>query len=80
MLWHYGSASPFPSYVVLFAGGCDGGGVLILFASCAAQLFDLGCYEISLGDTIGVGTPGACLAFFFLILVLYCILFTSYHM
>jgi hydroxymethylglutaryl-CoA lyase len=22
-------------------------------------LFDMGCYEISLGDTIGVGTPGA---------------------
>lgn len=22
------------------------------------RLFDLGCYEISLGDTIGVGTPG----------------------
>lgn len=27
-------------------------------ASVAEQLFDLGCYEISLGDTIGVGTPG----------------------
>lgn len=26
-------------------------------ASVAKQLFDLGCYEISLGDTIGVGTP-----------------------
>lgn len=24
----------------------------------AKQLFDLGCYEISLGDTIGVATPG----------------------
>jgi hydroxymethylglutaryl-CoA lyase len=22
------------------------------------QLFDMGCYEISLGDTIGIGTPG----------------------
>ena len=21
------------------------------------KLFDLGCYEVSLGDTIGVGTP-----------------------
>lgn len=21
-------------------------------------MFDMGCYEISLGDTIGVGTPG----------------------
>ena len=23
------------------------------------MMFDLGCYEISLGDTIGVGTPGS---------------------
>jgi hydroxymethylglutaryl-CoA lyase len=28
-------------------------------ADVAAALFDMGCYEISLGDTIGVGTPGA---------------------
>ena len=27
-------------------------------ASVAAKLFDMGCHEISLGDTIGVGTPG----------------------
>jgi isopropylmalate/homocitrate/citramalate synthase len=27
-------------------------------ADAAARLFDLGCAEISLGDTIGVGTPG----------------------
>ncbi|MBO6892045.1 MAG: hydroxymethylglutaryl-CoA lyase [Roseibium sp.] len=26
-------------------------------AEVAGQLFDLGCYEISLGDTIGAGTP-----------------------
>lgn len=26
-------------------------------ANVATQLFELGCYEISLGDTIGVGTP-----------------------
>ena len=26
-------------------------------ADIAGRLFDLGCYEISLGDTIGVGTP-----------------------
>jgi len=25
----------------------------------AKMMFDLGCYEISLGDTIGVGTPGS---------------------
>jgi isopropylmalate/homocitrate/citramalate synthase len=28
-------------------------------AEIAAQLLELGCYEISLGDTIGVGTPRA---------------------
>lgn len=27
-------------------------------ADVSARLFELGCYEISLGDTIGVGTPG----------------------
>ena len=27
-------------------------------AAVAGALFDMGCYEISLGDTIGVGTPG----------------------
>lgn len=26
--------------------------------SVSKKLYDLGCYEISLGDTIGVGTPG----------------------
>jgi len=28
-------------------------------ASVAARLVQLGCYEVSLGDTIGVGTPGS---------------------
>ena len=27
-------------------------------AEVAGELYDMGCYEISLGDTIGVGTPG----------------------
>jgi isopropylmalate/homocitrate/citramalate synthase len=27
-------------------------------ADLAARLADFGCYEVSLGDTIGVGTPG----------------------
>jgi hydroxymethylglutaryl-CoA lyase len=27
-------------------------------AGVAATLFEMGCYEVSLGDTIGVGTPG----------------------
>ena len=28
-------------------------------AEVAKRLLDMGCYEVSLGDTIGVGTPGA---------------------
>jgi hydroxymethylglutaryl-CoA lyase len=31
-------------------------------ADIAARLFHMGCYEISLGDTIGVGTPAKCVA------------------
>lgn len=27
-------------------------------AAVAKKMFDMGCYEISLGDTIGVGNPG----------------------
>src|SRR5437879_10398744 len=27
-------------------------------AAVASALFEMGCYEVSLGDTIGVGTPG----------------------
>ena len=27
-------------------------------ADVSQKMLDLGCYEISLGDTIGVGTPG----------------------
>lgn len=27
-------------------------------ANVAKKLLDMGCYEISLGDTIGVGNPG----------------------
>lgn len=27
-------------------------------ANVAKQMYNMGCYEISLGDTIGVGTPG----------------------
>ncbi len=28
-------------------------------AAVARQLFDMGCYEVSMGDTIGVGTPAS---------------------
>ena len=34
----------------------------VLFLLCSQvckKLLDMGCYEVSLGDTIGVGTPGA---------------------
>lgn len=31
---------------------------LAVVANVAKKLFTMGCYEISLGDTIGVGTPG----------------------
>ena len=37
-----------------YEGEVDAGRV----AEVAARLLELGCYEISLGDTIGVGTPG----------------------
>jgi len=30
-------------------------------AKVSKKLYDMGCYEISLGDTIGVGTPGSTL-------------------
>lgn len=29
-----------------------------MFSQVAKKLYSMGCYEISLGDTIGVGTPG----------------------
>lgn len=32
---------------------------LLLFLQVAKRLYSMGCYEISLGDTIGVGTPGS---------------------
>lgn len=38
-----------------YAGDIDPGVV----ANLSAQLVDMGCYEVSLGDTIGVGTPSA---------------------
>ena len=28
-------------------------------AEVCQTLYEMGCYEISLGDTIGVGTPGS---------------------
>jgi len=32
---------------------------LLQTVQVARSLYEMGCYEISLGDTIGVGTPGA---------------------
>ena len=31
---------------------------LIFLQQVTKNLFEMGCYEVSLGDTIGVGTPG----------------------
>jgi len=41
--------------------GCPYEGVVApkQVASVAKELFAMGCYEVSLGDTIGTGTPGA---------------------
>lgn len=33
-------------------------------AVIAAKLHDMGCYEVSMGDTIGVGTPASVSAMF----------------
>lgn len=33
-------------------------------ADVARRLHDMGCYEISMGDTIGVGTPASVAAMF----------------
>ena len=33
-------------------------------AEIAAKLHDMGCYEVSMGDTIGVGTPASVSAMF----------------
>lgn len=44
--------------------GCpyEGGVSLYSVVSVARRLYDLGCYEVSLGDTIGTGTPKAAAA------------------
>lgn len=39
--------------------------VCFLIGQVAVKLKNLGCYEISLGDTIGVGTPGIILTSYF---------------
>lgn len=41
-------------------------------AYVAKELYDMGCFDISLGDTIGVGTPGKCSAVFVLIHLVGC--------
>lgn len=33
-------------------------------AEVAGKLYDMGCYEVSMGDTIGVGTPASVIAMF----------------
>jgi hydroxymethylglutaryl-CoA lyase len=41
--------------------GCPYEGVIapVAVAGVTRRLVDLGCYEVSLGDTIGIGTPGS---------------------
>jgi len=51
------------SYLVRYIScvvGCPVEGVVppVKVAYVAKELYDMGCSEISLGDTIGVGTPG----------------------
>ena len=51
------------SYLVRYIScvvGCPVEGVVppAKVAYVAKELYDMGCSEISLGDTIGVGTPG----------------------
>ena len=31
----------------------------LITSQVAKRLYELGCYEVSLGDTVGVGTPGS---------------------
>lgn len=44
------------------AVGCPAEGAIApsRVAYVAKELYDMGCFEISLADTIGVGTPGKC--------------------
>ena len=46
-------------------------------AYVAKQLYDMGCFEISLGDTIGVATPGNVLNWIFF-LIHFCCVFMMY--
>ncbi len=45
--------------------GCPYEGVVPLkkVVEVSKRMYELGCYELSLGDTIGVGTPGFNTAF-----------------
>ncbi len=58
-LWKIFSCSVIPSYVSCVLG-CPYEGKVSpsKVAEVAKRLYSMGCYEISLGDTIGVGTPG----------------------
>lgn len=49
-----------PGRYVSCAVGCpvEGSVAPAQVARVAKALYEMGCYEISLGDTIGVGTPG----------------------
>jgi hydroxymethylglutaryl-CoA lyase len=48
------------------AAGCPYSGPVApeAAAAVARRLWDMGCHEVSLGDTIGVGTPASITAMF----------------
>lgn len=47
-----------PSYVsCIFADPYDGPTAPSAVLRCVQALLDAGCYEVSLGDTLGVGSP-----------------------
>lgn len=53
---------PVRGYISCVLGCPDEGAIPPSKVACVAkELYDIGCYEISLADTIGVGTPGTVL-------------------
>ncbi len=42
-------------------------------AEIAGKLYEMGCYEVSMGDTIGVGTPASVAEMFKVCLITSCL-------
>ena len=49
---------------MIFIGAMQGKVAPAAAADVAAKLYDLGCFEVSMGDTNGVGTPASIAAMF----------------